>query len=389
MSRCTLHRSVALVAIVGFLGACESTTGSSPTPSSRHVGASVSSSPSATPAALTLIYQAINSSDRSIHEAVISDGRVDDHIVANDPTISFLFGFTPPSTIAVRKDAPGAGTTVVGTIDVNTGAYHQVYSMDHTSTHEMLGPELGPGGTDALFEDQNGISSDWVVLNMTTGQTRSLNLTNGGGVVAWTSSYILFNTGAALIEVDPLTGAQSPVANSSGYSFASPDGSHLAGVVHRDLGDPQRCMNTIVTAGLGGQGSTVAAGKNMFYRLLGVASTGEVLFYQDACGPGVQNAEPDGKASVELWRSGQVVQQFTASATDQWANAKFAGESSALMQRDSLTQENTPDGPAGIVTASELDLIGLCSTTACQASTLLISQAHGRSPGYVYFAGTP
>jgi hypothetical protein len=387
-----LRRSLTFVAIAAALAACGPTAAINPNANSPESGAAASSSstanatPSATSASLTVIYQAINSSDDSIHEAVIENGVINDHIVVNDPSISFSLGFTSPSTIAVRKDAPGSSTTEVGTVDINTGAYHKVYSMAISPTHEMLGPELSPDGAYAAFEDQNGLSSDWFVLDMSTGQTRSLDLTHGGAVIAWTPSYLLFNSGSGLLEVDLASGARSVVPGSSDYDIASPNGSHLAGAIYRNRGDPQWCLNTAVTGIPGGPESVAAAGANSVYELLAVADTGDILLNQSVCGPGPQQAESPGTSSADLWRSGQVIQQFTASPTYLWANAKFIGDSSALMQRDTLTQENTPEGPGGVVTAAELDLVELCGVSNCQPSTLRIAQAQGTAAGYLYFA---
>jgi hypothetical protein len=331
------------------------------------------------------VYQAISSSDHSIHEAAIANSIVDDHKVANDPSI-ILVGFAGPTSVAVRKDAPGTGTTDVGTIDINTGAYHRVYSMATSATHKMLGPELSPDGAYAAFEDQNGTSADWIVLDMSTGQTRSLNLTHGGDVVAWTPSYILFNTGSGLLEVDLSTGSQSAVDNSSDYSVASPNAIHLAGAIHGNLGDPPWCLNRVVAGAPGGPESAVAEGENRAYELLGVADTGDLLFNQSVCGTGEQQPVSPGTTSVELWSYGQAIQQFPASPIYLWEDAKFVGESSALMQRDTLTDENSPEGAVAVVTASELDVVDLCRASDCQPSTLRIAQAQGMAAGSECFA---
>jgi hypothetical protein len=379
----------ALFCSVGIvLLACSSTgerpvavTSSSP-PAAASPASSAPSSPAPPVEVLSTVYL---NGNVTIHLLKVSQGSTTDRLLLSNQRITVLDANQRGALITTTN------STRLATIDFGTAAIHAL----PVASAGGIGPgALSPDGTQAALSVRHADlkSYEVQVVDLASGRVHSLlqvpaTAYNRAGLYVWrwTTSGIIVSPAVwdgprfGLSILDPRSGKMTPLAQGQ-VDILSPNSRKLAAADHANLGDVQfegqgLWPNQLKAGQVGGSVAVIAKHKNRAFRAFDVDDGGSVIYVADdapsSANGGLNEAPPAADMGLYVESGGVSVRQLGEVRVGQWAAGTFVGHGLALVAKI------VNQGPSGRV---EIEVVSLCSTSGCTATTKPVETVSGAYP---------
>lgn len=200
-----------------------------------------------------------------------------------------------------------------------------------------VGAVMSPDGTQLALSGAHEL----LLIDLQSGTPRTLTTAAGDRwlmPIRWTDSGIIASKvpyegmgDFGLLKIDPVTGAMASINQGPNNQLViSPDGNFIVTTTHVDMGDGPTLrypwQNAIDLTGLDGHKTRLAMQKDHWFTPLDVTNDGKVLFSSDS-----QTDPVSPGMGLYLAVAGQAKLQLPSTFSGQWALARFANASNALV----------------------------------------------------------